>query len=170
MIITKAAAPMSSQRVKRAFSPSTSTKGVTVTRKLEPGSYDSGNSACTRLRIVATSVRACSSVAPGASRAIMSVMRWVRPFCISALVWCSLMTMFISASIRCGKLGASCSTPTTSVAFPSMRTVFPMIALSPPKRRTQYSRVSTITGGTPVPSSPSLSARPRIGDSPITEK
>ena len=38
-------------------------------------------------------------VAPGASRAIISVMRCVRPVTIVALTWCSLFTMFMSASI-----------------------------------------------------------------------
>ncbi len=78
--------------------------------------------------------------------------------------------MFISASIRFGKVGAGSTTPTTVTARPSTRTDFPTIPLSPWNRFIQYSWVSTITGGTAVPSSPSVSSRPSAGERPITWK
>ena len=61
-------------------------------------------------------------MAPGASRAIISVIRCVRPVTIIALRWCSLFTMFMNASRRPGKSGAGCSTPTTVTDFPATRT------------------------------------------------
>jgi hypothetical protein len=82
----------------------------------------------------ATSPRAWATVAAGASRAIIWVIRWVRPVTIVAEMWCSLFTMFISASDRCGKAGAACSTPTTGTALPPMRSDLPTIAGSPPNR------------------------------------
>jgi hypothetical protein len=94
----------------------------------------------------------------------------VRPCTIIALVWCSLITMLSSASIRCGNVGAGSTTPTISTARPSTRTDFPTTPGSPPKRFIQYSCVSTMTGGTEVPSSASLSSRPRTGDRPMTWK
>ena len=101
----------------------------------------------------ATSARACSTVAPGASRAIISVMRCVRPSTISALRWCALITMLSSASTRSGKYGAGWTTPITVTDLPSSRTCLPTMLESPPKRFIQNSCVSTITGGTPGPSS-----------------
>jgi hypothetical protein len=128
------------------------------------------NSFWTRLRIRATSDFAWSTVAPGARRAIMSVIRCVRPCTIIALVWCSLMTMFISASIRSGKYGAGCTTPTIVTGFPSTRIFRPITVLSPWKRFCQNSWVSTITGGTEVPSSSAVSSLPSTPESPITWK
>ena len=97
-------------------------------------------------------------------------MRCVRPCTINALVWCSLITMLSSASMGCGKYGAGCTTPTISTGFPSTITLRPMTLRSPPKRFIQNSWVSTITGGTFVPSSPSLSNLPSTGERPITLK
>ncbi len=72
--------------------------------------------------------------------------------------------------MRAGNVGAGSTTPTTSTARPSTRTALPTMLGSPPNRLSQNSCVSTITGGTLVPSSPSLSSRPSTGDSPITRK
>ena len=44
------------------------------------------------------------------------------------------------------------------------------MAGSPPNRFIQYSWVSTMTGGTAVPSSPSFRSRPATGERPITWK
>ena len=85
-------------------------------------------------------------------------------------MWCSLITMLSSASTRSGKNGAGCSTPITVTDLPSSRTCLPTMLESPPKRFIQYSCVSTMTGGTPGPSSLGRVSRPSTGERPMTSK
>ena len=97
-------------------------------------------------------------------------MRCVRPCTISALVWCSLITMFSSASMRCGNVGAACTMPTIVTGLLSTVILRPTTLGSPPKCFIQYSYVSTMTGETAVPSSLSSSNRPSTAERPMTLK
>ena len=65
-------------------------------------------------------------------------MRCERPWTIIALTWCELMDMFMSASIRRGKKGAGCKTPTTSALRPLILSDLPTMDRSPPKWFSQY--------------------------------
>src|SRR6185437_7231998 len=170
MTITNAAAAMRSHSVRRARSPIASLNGRTATRKCDPGSYDSLYSDCMRAYTVATWARASSTVAPGARRPTISVIRCVRPNTIVALKWCGLTTMLSRASAWLGKYGAAWTTPITVADPSSSRTCLPTMVGSAWNRRRQNCSVRTITGGTPGPSSLALVRRPRMGRRPITSK
>src|SRR5258708_7391136 len=78
--------------------------------------------------------------------------------------------MLVIASTRSGKNGAGCMTPITVTGLPSSCNCVPTILESPAKRFIQKSCVSTITGGTPGPSSLGFVSRPSTGESPMTSK
>jgi len=78
--------------------------------------------------------------------------------------------MFISASILSGNVGAGCRTPITVADPPSILICLPTMLSSPPKRFIQNSWVSTITAGTPGPSSLGRVTLPSTGERPITSK
>ena len=76
-----------------------------------------------------SSARACSSVAPGASRPNSSVMRWTRPVTIVADRWCGLVTMLAMISVSAGYGTEGSNTPTmVALRAPNdpSRTTLPM--------------------------------------------
>ena len=97
-------------------------------------------------------------------------MRCERSVTISAPRWWSLITMLRNASTLSGKLGAGWRMPITVADLLPIRSCRPTTAESPPNRRSQNSCVSTITAGTPVPSSPGCVTLPRTGARPMIAK
>ena len=86
----------------RAGAAISSRSGRASILKFAFGEYDSGCERTIAEWTVASSARALSSVAPGASRPKSSVIRCTRPVTIVAERWCGLVTMFAMISVSAG--------------------------------------------------------------------
>ena len=121
------------------------------------------------------SARACSSVAPGASRPNISsqeAWRWVNLATMFGLSRCSAASgtqtsrgVPIVTPVNC-----SLATPTTVKSCPSSLMVVAAMSAAPPKRRRQSRALITATGSAVARSSAGESRRPCAGVTPSTSK